>query len=57
MAWAEPVVYVELSSLDPVRYRDPLEQAVDNLAIDLRYLGRSEQDIADERDRLSPPGS
>jgi hypothetical protein len=48
--------YTELIALDPVRYRDSLEQAVDNLVIDLRDLGRTEQEVADELDRLSLPG-
>ena len=49
-------LYTELIALDPVHYRDSLEQAVDNLVIDLRDLGRTEQEVADELDRLSLPG-
>jgi tetratricopeptide (TPR) repeat protein len=45
-------IYAALLSLDPERYRDPLEGAVRNLVIDLRDLGRGEQEIAGELDRL-----
>ena len=47
--------YAALLPLDPERYRDSLQQAVRNLAIDLGNLGRSEQEIADELDALSLP--
>jgi hypothetical protein len=41
-------LYTELIALDPVHYRDALGRAVDNLIIDLRDLGRTEQEVADE---------
>ena len=34
------------------RYRDSLQQVVNNLGIDLRDLGRSEEEITNELDRL-----
>jgi hypothetical protein len=34
----------------------PDRRAVNNLVIDLRDLGRTEQEVADELDRLSLPG-
>ena len=43
-------IYAALLSLDPQRYRDPLERVVRNLATHLRDLGRGEQEIADELD-------
>ena len=45
-------IYAALLSLDPDRYRDPLEGAVRNLVIHLRDLGRGEQEIADGLDSL-----
>jgi hypothetical protein len=45
-------IYAALLSLDPQRYRDPLERVVRNLATHLRDLGRGEQEIADELDSL-----
>jgi hypothetical protein len=45
-------IYAALCRLDSERYRDPLEGAVRNLVIDLRDLGRGEQEIADELDSL-----
>jgi len=48
-------LYVVLLPLDPVRYRESLEQAVKNLVIDLRDVGYSEQEIADELAALSLP--
>jgi tetratricopeptide (TPR) repeat protein len=45
-------IYAALLSLDPDRYRDPLERVVRNLVIDLRDLARGEQEIADELDSL-----
>ena len=45
-------IYAALLSLDPERYRDPLEGVVRNLGIDLRDLGRGEQEIANELDSL-----
>ena len=47
--------YAALLPFNPERYRDSLEQAVRKLVIDLRNLGRSEQEIADELDALSLP--
>ena len=41
-----------LYSIDPERYRDSLQQAVNNLGIDLRDLGRSEEEITNELDSL-----
>ena len=41
-----------LYSTDPERYRDSLQQAVNNLRIDLRDLGRSEEEITNELDSL-----
>ena len=45
-------IYAALHSIDPERYRDSLQQAVNNLGIDLRDLGRSEEEITNELDRL-----
>jgi hypothetical protein len=45
-------IYVALYSIDPERYRDSLQQAANNLGIDLRDLGRSEEEITNELDRL-----
>jgi tetratricopeptide (TPR) repeat protein len=45
-------IYAALLSLDPERYRDPLEGAVRNLAIHLRDLGFGEREIADALDSL-----
>ena len=45
-------IYAALLSHDPDRYRDPLDGVVRNLVIDLRDLGRGEQEIADELDSL-----
>ena len=41
-----------LYSVDPERYRDLLQQAVNNLVTDLRHLGRSDEEITNELDRL-----
>jgi hypothetical protein len=41
-----------LYSIDPERYRDSLQQAVNKLLIDRRDLGRSEEEITNELDRL-----
>jgi hypothetical protein len=49
-------LYTELIALDSVHYRDALDQAVNNLVIDLRDLGGTEQEVADELDRLPLPG-
>ena len=48
-------MYAALFALDPARYRDSLKHAVSHLRIDLKDLGHSEQEIADELDRLPLP--
>ncbi|MGV9865702.1 tetratricopeptide repeat protein [Rhodococcus koreensis] len=48
-------VYSKLFEKDPERYRDAMERGVSNLAVDLKGLGRSEQEIEDELGRLSLP--
>ncbi len=45
-------LYLALYSVDPERYRDLLQQAVNNLVTDLRHLGRSDEEITNELDRL-----
>lgn len=45
-------IHVALYSIDPGRYRDSLQQVVNNLGIDLRDLGRSEEEITNQLDRL-----
>ena len=47
-------IYGALCRLDSEPYRDSLAQTVENLVIDLRDLGRGEQEIADELDSLLP---
>jgi hypothetical protein len=47
-----PQVDSALYSIDPEWYRDSLQQAVNNLGIKLRDLGRSEEEITNELDRL-----
>jgi hypothetical protein len=54
--WEAVAIYGALVSLDPERYRDPLEGAVRNLVIDLRDLGRGEQEIDAELAQLDPTG-
>ena len=46
-------VYTPLISSDPNRYRDGYEQAIQSLTAHLERLGRTEQEIADELDRLA----
>jgi hypothetical protein len=45
-------IYVALHSTDPERYGDSLQKAANNLRTDLRDLGRSEEEINNELDRL-----
>ena len=45
-------VYLALAAIDPERYQGALEHAVGNLVVDLRDLGRTEQDIAAELNGL-----
>jgi hypothetical protein len=46
-------LYSELATLDPSHYHESLQQAARNLVSDLRALGRSGPEIAEEFDRLS----
>ena len=46
-------VYTPLVSVDPDRYQDGYRQAIQSLTQHLKALGRTEQEIADELDRLA----
>jgi hypothetical protein len=48
-------VYTTLTSSDNARYRDSWERAVNNVVVNLKNLGWSEQAIAEERSRLGLP--
>ena len=50
-------IYRALYSINPGRYRDPLRHALKNFRIDLRDLGRTEDEIAGELDRLQATGN
>jgi tetratricopeptide (TPR) repeat protein len=47
-------IYLELATDNPERYREDLEQAVNNQSRDLRNLGRSEQEISEQLNQLLP---